>query len=738
MKKITLLLFIIPFCFTFSQNDSIIVSHQSGFYDSFFLKADSNYGDLVYEINGKEARPSSKKWKDSIKISETKVISLGLKLDNKIVFKRSFLYLINYKSTFPILSISTNPDNLYDPYKGIYVRGAKSYMDTVNNRWANANFLKKWERQSKIIYIDTNGDEVINQNAGLRIFGGMTRFRNEKSLRIIARNIYGKKRFSFPFFKYRDNDKYKHLVIRNSGGDAYKTRFKDVLSTQLSKNLDIDIQEFQPVNLFVNGKLWGVYNLRERIGQHYLKYNFNADIDSLNLLQGRFTEDHGSNLSYKKLRSYVITNNLQKIEVLDSLKKMMDIRNFIDFNVAQIYLCNTDYRGNIRFWQHNDNKKFRWIMYDTDLGFGRPSYNFLKDRLSEYGTVWHNPQWSTLLLRKVLKNKEIKNDFINQACHSLATVFKPKNVNRVIDSLRRIYKPELMQHFKYVNGDSAKWEKNVQFLRDFSNLRPKFYFKHIKNQFKLGDSYYLNIQVNSSKHGDLLVNGNQISDSLYNGKFFKEIPLPIEVKPNPLYNPIVLINGNLIKNNNQLFSTIRDTILNNKSDSLDINIDYKYTGDSKWSNKIIINEVGGIGDNKINNWIELYSPVHKSINLENWKLILPNGEILHLNKELKSLEVINFSNNQLSNDVNQFIYLIDNENKFVDSISWENNFSKDPFFIERATPLSKKSLIKNGTGSPNNFNPQHLIQIEKKKSELLEKVLAAFFFLLILFIKFKK
>ena len=189
----------ISFCFSFSQNDSIIVSHQSGFYDSFFLKAHSNFGELVYEINGDEARINSKKWKDSIKISETKVISLGLKLNNKIIYTRSFLYLIDYQSTFPILSISTNPDNLYDPYKGIYVRGANSYMDTVNNRWANANFLKKWERKSKIIYIDTNGVEVINQNAGLRIFGGMTRFRNEKSLRIIARDIYGEKRFSFPF-----------------------------------------------------------------------------------------------------------------------------------------------------------------------------------------------------------------------------------------------------------------------------------------------------------------------------------------------------------------------------------------------------------------------------------------------------------------------------------------------------------------------------------------------------------
>ena len=62
MKKNILLIFMISFCFSFSQNDSIIVSHQSGFYDSFFLKAHSNFGELVYEINGDEARINSKKW----------------------------------------------------------------------------------------------------------------------------------------------------------------------------------------------------------------------------------------------------------------------------------------------------------------------------------------------------------------------------------------------------------------------------------------------------------------------------------------------------------------------------------------------------------------------------------------------------------------------------------------------------------------------------------------------------
>ena len=129
---------------------------------------------------------------------------------------------------------------------------------------------------------------------------------------------------------------------------------------------------------------WGVYNLRERIGQHYLKYNYNADIKTLNLLQGRFTEDHGSNKSYKELREFLFKSSLTNKGNIDSLNKKIDVKNFLDYNIAQIYLCNVDYRGNIRFWQPNNDSVFRWVMYDTDLGFGGSrgaSYNFLRDRL---------------------------------------------------------------------------------------------------------------------------------------------------------------------------------------------------------------------------------------------------------------------------------------------------------------------------------------------------------------------
>ena len=265
MKQSCFLALLFSFYFSYSQNDSVVISQSSGSYEAFTLKASSSYGKLVYEVNGAEPNKSSKEWKDSLVVDKSKVISFGLKINDKVVYKQTCFYLINFKTTFPVMSISTHESNLYDPRKGIYTRGTRAYQDSTGY-WKNANYNKKWERKSRIIYLDLNGEEVVNQNAGLRIFGGMTRNASEKSLRIIARQTYGEARFNYPFFKYRSNKKYKHLILRNSGNDAYKTRFKDVLSTQLSKNLDIDIQEFQPVNLFINGVFRGVYNLRERIG----------------------------------------------------------------------------------------------------------------------------------------------------------------------------------------------------------------------------------------------------------------------------------------------------------------------------------------------------------------------------------------------------------------------------------------------------------------------------------------
>ena len=83
----------------------------------------------------------------------------------------------------------------------------------------------------------------------------------------------------------------------------------------------------------------------------------------------------------------------------------LDIRNYINFRIFQIYINNLDSRGNIRYWNSNQGDgKFRMMLYDTDHGYGYYNRNFLEKSLSNSGEHWYNPRWSTLYLRKLMKN----------------------------------------------------------------------------------------------------------------------------------------------------------------------------------------------------------------------------------------------------------------------------------------------------------------------------------------------
>ena len=108
-----------------------------------------------------------------------------------------------------------------------------------------------------------------------------------KSLAIISRKKYEKKYFKYPIFKEKSIKKYKSFILRNSGGDFNKTHFRDALITQLTRPVNLPIQAYQPVVLYINGVYWGIHNAREKINEHYLKGNFGANPDSVTIMKHR-------------------------------------------------------------------------------------------------------------------------------------------------------------------------------------------------------------------------------------------------------------------------------------------------------------------------------------------------------------------------------------------------------------------------------------------------------------------
>ena len=694
----------------FAGTDTLLLSHESGWYASnFVLDASSTVGEIVYEINGTTPTRRSPRWRGSMKLKSTMLIRFGVKHESKIIFEKTCLYLVDFESTIPVLSLGTAPANLFDSVRGIYVPGHRAYRDTTQTAvsvfYANANYTQKWERDVQVNYLVPGKGEVIHQAAGLRIFGGLTRHSAEKSLRIIARDVYGDDRFDYPFFPYRENDSYKHLVIRTSGGDARSTRFRDVLTTQLAKNLDTDIQEFQPVNLFVNGEYWGVYNLRERLGQHYLQSNFGADKDTSNLLQGRMAVDHGSSARYRDLLAFLRTHTFSDGTLYDSLGQLMDIQNFRDFQVAQIYTGNIDYMGNIRYWQSDDvSSQFRWIMYDTDLGFGHgvpARWNFIAERLSPRQTKWYNRTWSTFILRKLMENTSFKYEFINQVCYAMSTAFSSENANRLIDSLADVYKPEMARHFQRNGGSVERWERAVQALRNFADDRPAYYLKHTGQFFALTDPYVLHLTVDGREHGTVSINKNVFADSALIGQFFSSVPLEVTVDSDPLY----VVN-----------TPSRDTIWQAEGDSLHYSIAFSFVGNSPLYGQVKINEVGGLSYDKDSIWIELVNLDKSPVGCNGWSFISKKGR-----HEIDSLTINLFGLLQPEEGVmdapvgirhkisgkSDFIYLVDDNGLLVDSISWRHAKDSIPFGYERPHPEDDIFKMTAADGSPLDYNSNH-------------------------------
>ena len=242
----------------FSQGTSdelIQISHESGHYENpFYLKVR-----VVEEATLRYARglgtmaSEGARMPDSIRIAATTPMRLFFSNEDTS-FTVELFYAINFKTNFPIVSIAIDTIDMWDSIQGIYVPGPDIYYDSVADKWRDNNFEKHWEKPVSIVMFDTANNEMIAQEGGFRIFGGVSKFYKEKSIRLVSRLIYGKNRFKYKFFKDRDRKSYKSLVLRISGQDWTSTRFRDALATQISKGFNIDIQEYQPVILFLNGQ----------------------------------------------------------------------------------------------------------------------------------------------------------------------------------------------------------------------------------------------------------------------------------------------------------------------------------------------------------------------------------------------------------------------------------------------------------------------------------------------------
>ena len=292
------------------RNDPIQFSPGAGFYNQtvqLTLTSEAKGVNIRYTNDGTEPEANSKVFNDPIFLTENGVIrAASFYAGVKTSETYTQTYLFNVDHQLPVFSITTDPLNLWDFNKGIYVLGPDAESD---NPYFGANFWQDWEKPVHLEYFDEQKVQHINQGAGVKITGAWSRANAQKSVALFARSQYGKGSFSHKLFKDLDFDKFESFVLRNSGNDWSYSMLRDGFVSEIAKSLDVDRLAFQPTVVYINGEYWGIHNLREKPNEHYFESHYGIDETQLNLLEMNSQIVEGTNAEYAAMISYLSKNS---------------------------------------------------------------------------------------------------------------------------------------------------------------------------------------------------------------------------------------------------------------------------------------------------------------------------------------------------------------------------------------------------------------------------------------------
>lgn len=400
---------------------------------------------------------------------------------------------IGNKYSTPIISLLTDSANLFGAEIGIYLPGNK--YDSDNSNWTGNYFQKgtNWERPVHLEYFSENGELELSQDAGIRIHGGKTRHAAQKTLRVYARDEYGEDDFNFKLLPQKEVSKYKRFLLRTSMGSWQgETIIADVLAHELVRDLDVEIMDYQPVIVFLNGEYWGIHTLRDRVGERFIEYTFGIDRDSVDMINANISlVDAGSNEHYLRLAEFIDLNDLSDQNNFEYVKTQMDISSFVDYVIAEMFFSNSDWPGNNqKLWRpQTPDGKWRWIFTDLDGAYDPEAPNIFKHAMAKEGEMeWQSEPVSSFLLRNLLKNSQFTSLFIARFAEILNEEFTHEKIFHKINGIKTLYEEEMPRHisrWKYPASLSS-WENDMEdYLLDFLIARPCEVTRQVISYFKL-------------------------------------------------------------------------------------------------------------------------------------------------------------------------------------------------------------------------------------------------------------
>lgn len=567
---------------TLNQEEKISNKYELTFseMDSFYSEnivveiKDNGSGTVYYTLDGTDPDETQNVYEKAIKLKANKevtatCIKAKAYYDDGTVSKtlvHTYFVGQNIEERFDTLvfSVSTDPYNLYDYEYGIFVEGKlrddyikeHPYEVIEPDDPANYNMRgRESEREVNLEVFEPDGTCIVEQKAGIRTYGGWSRARAQKSIKIYARKDYDEEnnKLRYAFFPWKTAvgdgsalDSFKQLVLRNCGNDNGFGFIRDELFQTLAGQAGYsDYQAVRPAALYVNGDYRGLFWLHEVYCDEYFEDHYGDYSGSFEILEGGETfkdleEDNADFIEdYEKMQAYA-NMDLTDDKNYEELCKLLDVENYLSYYALQIYIGNED-------WPHNNYKTYRYyasdgevyreapfdgkwrnLLHDLDFSFDIYSRTDLNNNIDAFVGSEGQIRDACPMFGQLMRRNDCREIFITKTLDLINGAFAPANLNRVLDEMNASRMNEQMHMYgrdlleNWVRPEQLEGE--IERVKTFAKERTTQILTNYQKHFGLGDMYTLIVQP--AENCSVRINSIQ-TDTNFEGSYYMDYPVKI-------------------------------------------------------------------------------------------------------------------------------------------------------------------------------------------------------------------
>jgi len=420
------------------------------------------------------------------------------------------------------IDLEIDPDLLWNEETGILTEGDQVEKTPGILPFKNTVYRQSYENgisaEGELIYQSNQGAVLFRDRISLQLGGdSFSLDMPQKSFQIEAMDGV----FEFGIFDDRSVESYPSLLLRNSGNDCLFTRVADGVQHRLiEKNTDMHLLTlaWRPVQVYLNGEYWGIYNIRESMDGHTIcRYEQIPDdmADSITILQigGSAIQGNASeyNMQLKKIKN---SNPAENPEDLEYLEQEIDIDSFLDWLAVEMFYGNSDI-GTGRIYKVSGGK-WKCLVQDLDYGLYQSDFNSVQSYLKPEGMG--QKKIDNTIFRKILevgKYRELFLTKLGNLYQSLTTEVMQQELDLCVAWIEPGMKAHLERWAPYNDGtiimdapsDPAEawnyWKQRVDRMRNETMVkRPWYVYLYTQEFFGLSNQemmQYFGVEQNKEE-----------------------------------------------------------------------------------------------------------------------------------------------------------------------------------------------------------------------------------------------